>query len=165
MLSGLAGCTRAVGPVPLSPSPADTRTSDVPPPDPSLTIAPLPSSTRSAGPSPLATRSSSSSWRATAFPEGTAVSCGTNPSADRVLAALRRVPGLLPAGAAVTVRTGPLCAGTWQYTVIDVTDREPLQAITQGPADDLQFVTAGTNVCTAGVRSTAPYAIFVLAGC
>lgn len=99
------------------------------------------------------------------FSESIAVGCGGRPGADRVVSALRAVDGLIPPNAPVVVRTGPLCAGTWQYTVVLVTGREPLQAVTRGGPDTPQFVTAGTNVCGAEVRSTAPPGILALARC
>jgi hypothetical protein len=93
------------------------------------------------------------------------VSCAGRPGADQVIALLRRTPNVLPAGATVSVRTGPLCSGTWQYTVIAVPDREPLQVLTRGAPTALTFVTAGTDVCTVTVRATAPPGILTVAHC
>ena len=71
---------------------------------------------------------------ASAFAEGFAVDCAGDPTGSQVVRVLRRTPGLLASGARVSVRTGPLCAGTWQYTVVAVPGREPLAVVDQGPA-------------------------------
>ena len=102
---------------------------------------------------------------ATAFPEGYAVTCAGRPTADQVIAVVRRQDSLLPAGSSVTVTTGPLCAGTWQYTVLQVPGHEPLQVVTKGQPAALTFVTAGTNVCTVDVRANAPYGLQSAAAC
>lgn len=99
------------------------------------------------------------------FPEAYAVTCAGRPGAEQVLALLRRTAGLLPSGVTVTVLMAPQCAGTWQYTVVSVPDREPLQVVTRGVPTALQLVTAGTNVCTIEVRTQAPRGILTLARC
>src|SRR5207244_7174672 len=101
---------------------------------------------------------------ATGFTEGFAVSCAGRPTADRVVALLR-ARGVLAGTVAVTVQVGPLCAGSWQYTVVGVTGREPLQVVTRGAPDALQLVAAGTDVCSADVRTEAPAGIVTLAHC
>jgi hypothetical protein len=65
----------------------------------------------------------------------------------------------------VTVDTGPLCAGTWQYTVVLVPNREPLAVVTRGRPGALELVTAGTNVCSIPVRTEAPIGIRTAATC
>ncbi len=100
---------------------------------------------------------------ATGFDEAVAVSCAGKPTADRVLA-LVKSKGLLTGATGVAVQTGPLCAGTWQYTVLTVKDREPLQVVSEGPPDGLRLVAAGTEVCSA-VRSSAPAGIVSVADC
>ena len=50
----------------------------------------------------------------------------------------------------------PQCAGTWQYSVVTVTGRDPLAVVTRGAPTALTLVTAGTNVCTIPVRTSAP---------
>lgn len=117
-------------------------------PAPPLTLPTRPAST---GPAP--------------FGEAVAVSCRGRPSADQVITLLRRTPDLLPRGATVTVQTGPLCAGTWQYTVVAVPDREPLQVVTKGAPAALTLVTAGTDVCSVPVRTGAPAGILTVAHC
>jgi hypothetical protein len=92
-----------------------------------------------------------------------AVSCAGAPDGDAVLAVLRDA-SLLTADQG-TVTTGPLCADTWQYTVVSVPDRDPLRVVTSGPPDDLTLVTAGTDVCTIEVRVHAPTGILVAASC
>lgn len=96
--------------------------------------------------------------------DDTAVDCGGEPDVDSILALLR-AETLLPEDADVTVREGPLCAADWQYTVIAVPDRDPLQVVTSGAPDDLTLVTAGTGVCTVEVRVQAPPGIRNVASC
>jgi hypothetical protein len=99
------------------------------------------------------------------FGEAVAVPCAGRPSADQVVALLRRTPDMLPRGATVTVRTGPLCAGTWQYTIVSAPEREPLEVVTKGPPGSLVLVTAGTDVCSIEVRTAAPIGIRTAAHC
>jgi hypothetical protein len=102
--------------------------------------------------------------RSSGFTEDYAVNCDGQPGADRVVAVLR-AKGLISGSATVTAREGPLCAGTWQYTVLSVAGREPLQVVTQGPPSALQLVTAGTEVCSVSVRTQAPPGILTVAHC
>lgn len=88
-----------------------------------------------------------------------AVACRNGPSGDRVVALLRGSAGVLPRSAEVRVRTGPLCADDWQYTVLEVTGHEELQVISRGRPGALKLVTAGTDVCTIEVRVSAPEGI------
>lgn len=98
------------------------------------------------------------------FSEALAVPCNGQPSATQVLSLLRRTSGLLPAGANATVRSDtPLCAGTWQYSVITVPQRDPLAVVTKGAPGSLTLVTAGTNVCNIPVRTGAPVGIRTVA--
>jgi hypothetical protein len=99
------------------------------------------------------------------FPEGYVQACNGRPTAEQVVAVVRRQPSLLPSGATVTVKTGPLCAGTWQYMVLTVVDREPLQVMTRGVPQSPTFVTAGTDVCTIDVLAGAPIALQRAANC
>jgi hypothetical protein len=92
-------------------------------------------------------------------------SCAGRPSGDQVISVVRRQPSLLPTGSTVSVQTGPLCAGVWQYTVLRVANHEPMQVITRGSPQSLVFVTAGTDVCTVEVRANAPLAILTSANC
>jgi hypothetical protein len=102
---------------------------------------------------------------ATALPDATASPCSGGPGADRVIAALRRDRNLLPAGATPKIVTGPLCAGSWQYTVMNVSGREALQVVTRGSAGALTVVTAGTYVCIPEVVGAAPAGIVSAAHC
>jgi len=97
-------------------------------------------------------------------PAGRAVSCGGEPSAEEILDLLRE-EGLLTGDTEATVAEGPLCEQDWQYTVIEVPDRDPLQVVTSGDPGDLTLVTAGTDVCTVDVRVRAPDGIRVAASC
>jgi hypothetical protein len=65
----------------------------------------------------------------------------------------------------VTVPIGPLCAGTWQYTVLTVTGREPLQVVSRGTPQALQLVSAGTDICSVELRAAAPPGILSVAHC
>ena len=150
-VGALTGCTSA-------PSPA-LEPSALPPPS---SAAPAPSASARAdrippGPLPSASRSSG-------FTEAYAVNCDGRPGLDRVVAALK-AKGLVGGSATVSAKEGPLCAGTWQYTVVTVAGREPLQVVTQGPPSALQLVTAGTEVCSVAVRTQAPLGILTVAHC
>ncbi|MEV0392834.1 hypothetical protein [Polymorphospora rubra] len=97
----------------------------------------------------------------------TAVNCAGNPSGAQVTDLLRRSPGLLRANATLRVLREPVCAGTWQYTVVEVTvpgrGGSPMQVVSTGRAASLILVTAGSDVCNAQVRATAPAGIRTLA--
>ncbi|MFI6065754.1 hypothetical protein ACIA47_10865 [Micromonospora sp. NPDC051227] len=92
-----------------------------------------------------------------------ATACRNGPTGQRVLQLLRGRAGVLPANVRVQVRTGPLCAGDWQFTVLTVTGHEELQVITRGEPGSPMLVTAGTDVCTIEVRATSPAGIRALA--
>ncbi|WP_027644827.1 hypothetical protein [Salinispora oceanensis] len=91
-----------------------------------------------------------------------AVRCPAGPSSQQVTA-LVRGQDLLPADAQVRALTGPLCADDWHYTLLAVTGYEPLQVVSRGSGTAPRLVTAGTDVCTAEVRVTAPTGIRTLA--
>jgi hypothetical protein len=157
LLPVLAGCIHASGgDGPLLPTPPSS--SPLPPP-PALNV-PEPTTTPAAPPSVPTTSSSPSG-----FSESYVVPCAGHPSASQVIAVVRRHGSLLAAGAPVSATTGPLCSGVWQYTVLAVPDHEPLQVVTKGSPSALQFVTAGTNVCTVDVRAGAPVALLTTANC
>jgi hypothetical protein len=118
---------------------------------------PLPAPTRPAPP-PMTSPSP------TGFGELVAVGCNGHPSADQVIALLRRA-SMIPASTRPKVTTGPLCAGTWQYTVLTLPDRDPLQVVTRGAPEALTVETAGTNPCTAQVRANAPAGIVSAISC
>lgn len=147
----LLGCGR---PPELEPPPG------TPVPRPTITATPTP-----VLPTAVPTEPSATGSPAPTFGEADAVSCAGHPSGDAVITVLRRTPGLLSANARVTVRTGPLCAGTWQYTVVAVAGRDPLVAVTRGRPAALRLVTAGTDVCSIPVRTEAPLGIRYAAAC
>lgn len=152
----LAGCGR--------PDDASTSATSLREPGPSPVATVTPSDPTLAPPSrpPVATGSPTGP---PAFGERTAVPCAGHPTGEQILALLRRTGGLIPAGASATVTTGPMCAGTWQYTVITVPDRDPLQVVTKGAPAALELVTAGTDVCTVEVRALAPAGIREITRC
>jgi hypothetical protein len=151
----LAGCSRHPAALPPpAPSPPDSPPAATEPapsaPPPVVPLRPL-------TPSPSATT-------AAGFPEGSAVSCAGRPGVDGIVALLR-AQGVLDRTTTVSARVGPLCAGTWQYTVLAVPQREPLQVVSQGQPTALVLVTAGTDVCTDRVRAQAPAGIVTAAHC
>jgi hypothetical protein len=150
-VAALAGCGRPpeLNPQPGTPVPRPPATATPTPSRPVTATAPLPAADTTAP----------------TFGEAYAVSCAGHPSGDAVIALLRRTAGLLSASVRATIRTGPLCAGTWQYTVVAVTGREPLAAVTRGRPGALRLVTAGTDVCSIPVRTEAPAGIRYAAGC
>ncbi|WP_438941275.1 hypothetical protein [Micromonospora craterilacus] len=89
--------------------------------------------------------------------------CHGSPSQQRIVDLVRGRNGLLPRNAKVRVRTGPLCAADWHFTVLDVTGYEPLQVVTRDQAGTLRLVTAGTDVCSVEVRVAGPTGIRTLA--
>lgn len=150
LTTGTTGC----GPPPelARPSPPPR----LPSPTPSATPSPLPPSPTAAPASP-----SPSSPR---FDEQSAVPCRGVLTGEAIVSVLRRT-GVLPSGVAARVTRGPLCSGDWQYAVVTVADRDPLQVITEGQSSSLTLVAAGTQVCTAEVRVNAPPGIRTTAGC
>jgi hypothetical protein len=101
----------------------------------------------------------------TAPADTVAVACGGRPSASQVIAAVRRDRNLLPQGVTPQVLTGPLCAGSWQYTIMIIPQHDPLQVVTRGSASSLAVVIAGTYVCTPEVTGAAPRGIVSAAHC
>lgn len=99
------------------------------------------------------------------FPELTVTDCQGRPTGEQIIAAVRRKSSVLPSSGTVTVTRPPVCAGTWQYTVLTVSGREPLQVVTKGAPASLDLVTAGTDICTVEVRNFAPPGIRITAGC
>jgi hypothetical protein len=149
----LAGCTPVPTVVP-SPSRAPSPSPSPSPPPPAAQPPALPPPVVQPPPAAPATPG---------FAEGVAVSCAGRPAAAAVLALLT-TNGVLTSTSGVTVNVGPLCAGTWQYTVLTVTGREPLQVITEGAPDALRLVAAGTEVCST-VGTQAPAGILSVAHC
>ncbi|HEU4421514.1 MAG TPA: hypothetical protein VFR67_03125 [Pilimelia sp.] len=134
----------SAGPSSSSSAPATTSAPVIP------TVTPRPTPTAPAVPS---------------FAEAYAMDCAGHPTGAQVIRVLRATPGLLGRSDRATVRTGPLCAGTWQYTVVTVPGREPLAVVTKGRPSELSVVTAGTDVCSIPVRTAAPAGIRAVAAC
>ncbi|WFE25586.1 hypothetical protein O7623_19630 [Solwaraspora sp. WMMD791] len=153
----VAGCGRPpelAEPAPEISLPAGVGDTGTPSAGPTPTGAPTrtPTTTPTGVPTPTAT----------GFPVAVAVDCAGRPSADRVIGVLR-ADGLLPAGTRASVRVAPRCAGSWQYTVVQIPEREPLQVVTEGAPESISLVTAGTDVCVIPVRVGAPAGIRTLA--
>jgi hypothetical protein len=149
-VGALTGC--ASGPS-LSPLPSEAPS-----------VAPSPSLSARADRNPVVPAPSTPSQSPTGFPESYAVTCNGKPGVDRVIALLK-AKGVVGGSATVTAKEGPLCAGTWQYTVLNVTGQGPLQVVTQGPPTALKLVTYGTEVCSVEVRTQAPFGIRSQAQC
>lgn len=128
-------------------------------PSPTRTESPATASPASPGPS---TPQPSFFPTPTGSPAETATACGGEPSGTQVLNLLRRTDEL-PSGVRASVQQGPLCAGTWQYTVVAIQGGDPLIAVTKGAPGALTVVTAGTDVCSIPVRTAAPTGIRTLA--
>lgn len=134
-------------PVPV-PSPAPTSSAKFPP---GYTPEPTVSTSRGASPSPSLSP----------FSEFVTVPCGARVTADQVISLVRNSQTKLRPTRA---NTGPLCAGTWQYTELQVLEGDPVQAITVS-RESLKLVAVGTDVCTAEVKLQAPSAIRTAADC
>lgn len=133
-------------------------------PQPGVPV-PSPSGAPSSGPPTAPPSPSASVSVAPTFSENYYVACLGSPSGDQVVAALRAKTKLLPRTGTVTATTGPLCSGSWQYTIVQATGREPLVVVTKGVPTALQIVTAGTDPCTVTVRSQAPPGLLSAARC
>ncbi|MDG4822089.1 hypothetical protein O7635_09510 [Asanoa sp. WMMD1127] len=135
--------------------------------NPPGTAVPRPTATASATPTvlppPLTPQPSTSTPQqptpttTTGFPDSPAVACGGRPSAAQVISLLKR-RGLLASSYRGRVTVGPMCAGTWQWSVLD-TANGPLQAVSRITGNTLRLVTAGTDVCSIEVRAGAPAGI------
>jgi hypothetical protein len=148
----LVGCGAPPGLQTRPGSPPPAPSSPPPTSEPPIQVIPPAEPTPTGSPAPT-------------FAEGYATDCNGYPSGAEVIRVLRRTSGLLPAGLTVTVQTGPLCAGTWQYTILAAPNREPLGVVTKGRPGALRLVTAGTDVCNIPVRTEAPAGIRAAAGC
>lgn len=153
LATALAGLTACDSPRSQGAVPQPTRSTPATPRVTALPTGAPPATTRPPAPSP-----------SRSFAESTAVPCGGFPTANQVIAVLRRTD-VLPSGLTPSVQTQPQCAGDWQFTVVSVPDREPLQVVTRGAPSALQLVTAGTDVCSIPVRTGAPIGIRALANC
>ncbi|MDG4774224.1 hypothetical protein [Solwaraspora sp. WMMD792] len=159
-VSMVAGCGRPPG---IGAPTADAVPAPTGMPSPTAPPSTAPSGTSTPTPSNPPPVTPSSSASADGFPVAVAVDCAGRPSAAQVVALLRRTDGLLPPGAQVSVPVAPRCAGSWQYTVVQIPSREPLQVVTEGSPTLFTLVTAGTDVCVIPVRVGAPAGIRTLA--
>ncbi|MEU1399811.1 hypothetical protein ABZ403_27570 [Micromonospora zamorensis] len=130
---------------------------------PTHTAAPTPPGASTAPATPQVTAPPPVAVTPTADAGLVATACRNGPTGQRVVQLLRGRAGVLPANVRVQVRTGPLCAADWQFTVLEVTGHEELQVVTRGQAAAPTLVTAGTDVCTIEVRATGPAGIRALA--
>jgi len=130
-----------------------------PVPPPRAGTPPAPS-----GPVPRPAATATPASPPVAFPTGYALPCGRYLDAAAVLAVLR-TGRIVPSAATVAVTTGPYCSGQWQFTAFAVAGLGPLQVVTRGTPGALTLVTAGTDVCTPGVRAQAPAGILTVARC
>ncbi|MET8229148.1 hypothetical protein ABZS77_00510 [Micromonospora sp. NPDC005298] len=143
-------------------APPELRAPDTPP---TTTGSPTPAPTRTPGATPSTAPSVPAFRTPSATPDAglVAAPCRNGPTGQRVVQLLRGRAGVLPPDVRVQVRTGPLCAADWQYTVVEVTGHEELQVVTRGRPAAPELVTAGTDVCTIEVRATGPAGIRTLA--
>jgi hypothetical protein len=130
--------------------------------NPPGTTVPRPSATASSTPTPSALPSlpplpPPSPTATSGFPDSPAIACGGRPSAAQVITLLKR-RGLLASSYRGRVTVGPMCAGTWQWSVLDTPDG-PLQAVSEIRGNTLRLITAGTDVCSIEVRAGAPAGI------
>ncbi|WP_341866495.1 hypothetical protein [Micromonospora arborensis] len=149
-VAALAGC----GAPPGLRDPADVPTHTAAPTTPAASTAPA---------TPPATAPSLGGVTPTPDAGLVATACRNGPTAARVVQLLHGRTGVLPPNVRVQVRTGPLCAADWQFTLVEVTGHEELQVVTRGQPAAPALITAGTDVCTIEVRATAPAGIRALA--
>jgi hypothetical protein len=125
-------------------------------PRPSPTASPTPTTQPPPPPGPPASPTATPG-----YPDSPAVPCAGRPSGDQVITLLKR-RGLLASSYRGRVTDGPMCAGDWQWSVLDTT-LGPLQAVTELRDNTLRLITAGTDVCTVEVRFGAPAGIRTVA--
>lgn len=139
-----------------------------PPPEPDTPGTPVPPAGSNGTPTPrfpTPPSPGSSLTPSPGFGEDFAVPCGDEPGEDEIVAVLH-ADGMLDPSVDAEVVEGPLCAGSWQYAVVQAPDRDPVQVVTRTAAGGgLELVTAGGDVCSAEVRIQAPVGIRVAASC
>lgn len=148
-----AGCGK---PPDLQPQPGVPIPTSAPRPSATGRPTPLPSVSASQSPTPSP---------AASFSETYYVACLGRPSGEQVVAAVRAKTNLLPRNGTIGVTTGPLCSGTWQYTILQAPNKDPLLVVTKGTPTALSIVTAGSDVCTITVRTQAPAGLLSAARC
>jgi hypothetical protein len=132
-----------------------------PPRAPTASTSPAESPAVPPGFSPRPSVTTSPSASRTPFPLYSAVPCAGNPTADQISSLVRQKASLVPGKAL----TGPLCAGTWQYTLFEVPGKESVHVVSIATASGLTLFAAGTDVCTADVQQQAPFGIRLAASC
>jgi hypothetical protein len=166
----LAGCGEPPQPLPTAPPPKFGDPSSVPsgtaypnglpsaPGYPTTTVGGYPTYPTY----PTRTTSPTASARPTGPPA--APKCTKGPTDAQVLAVVKGKPGI-PANAQLVVKSGPYCAGTWQFATVGEagSDVDPLQVVTNGKPTALKLVEAGADVCSDHVHDTAPTGIRVWA--
>jgi hypothetical protein len=95
------------------------------------------------------------------WPEYTAFDCGGRPSKAQVSAVVRQEADI-PIGEVII---GPLCSGTWQFTLFAVPGREPVKVLTRTTPNGPALVAAGTDVCSLDIQHQAPSGIYTVANC
>ncbi|MDG4794648.1 hypothetical protein [Micromonospora sp. WMMD1082] len=130
---------------------------------PTLAPTATPSGSATPTPPPVDGLPGGEPHRPSADPGLVATACPGDPTAQRIIDLVRGRSGLLARDAKVSVRSGPLCAAGWQFTILDVRGYEPLQVVTRDQGGTLRLVTAGTDVCTVEVRVAGPPGLQTLA--
>lgn len=153
---GVLGCVLLTATVGCGAPPELEHKGDPLPPVPTRAPSPSPAFPPGFTPRPTPSPSVSPTPSESPFPESTAVSCGTRTTASQVISLVKRKTSIEPNEAI----KGPLCAGNWQYTILDVPGHEPVQVVTRGSLD---LVVVGTQVCSVEVRVEAPAGIRTLA--
>jgi hypothetical protein len=166
----LAGCGEPPQPLPTAPPPAFSDPSSVPSgsayPGGFPSAPGYPTATAGGYPTYPTYPTSSPSSTVSATPTGppAAPKCTKGPTAAQILAVVKGKPGI-PANAQLVVKSGPYCAGSWQFSTVgeSASDVDPLQVVTSGKPTALKLVEAGADVCSDHVHNTAPTGIRVWA--
>jgi hypothetical protein len=90
----------------------------------------------------------------------------SQPTGAQIVALVKGKPGI--PNATLKVDDGPYCASDWSFTRVEVAGKtedqeDPLFVVAFGAGAQLQFVTAGSDVCNDPVQQSAPAGIRVLA--
>lgn len=94
--------------------------------------------------------------------------CTSGPTAQQVLAVVKNRPGI-PEAADLKVIDGPFCAGSWQFSVLEIAatdaedEYEPLLVVSKGAPATLKVIEAGADVCSVKIQNETPAGIRVRA--
>lgn len=97
-----------------------------------------------------------------------AAKCTSGPTAQQVLTVVKNRPGI-PEGADLKVIDGPFCAGSWQFSVLEIAaadaedEYEPLLVVSKGAPATLKVIEAGADVCSVKIQTETPPGIRVRA--